>query len=147
MTQFLAILKDSFREAVDGFVIYAMLGMSLLVIVIVGSMSYTPAEPQDAFTKIVSSREFTRIFQDRGRSRSFNQISFDSKLAASDVQPSGSGYKLRVTVTAKPLAVVAEKKGEKAFGLIRQENKIVMPSAFSPIVSPRRENRRRPSSR
>ena len=26
MTQFFAILKDSFREAVDGFVIYAMLG-------------------------------------------------------------------------------------------------------------------------
>ncbi len=55
MTQFFAILKDSFREAVDGFVIYAMLGMSLLVIVIVGSMSFKPAEPQDAFNKIVSS--------------------------------------------------------------------------------------------
>ena len=26
MMQFFAILKDSFREAVDGFVIYAMLG-------------------------------------------------------------------------------------------------------------------------
>ncbi len=32
-----------------------------------------------------------------------------------------------------PPAVVAEKKGEEAFGLLRQENKIVMPSAFSPI--------------
>ena len=105
MTQFFAILKDSFREAVDGFVIYAMLGMSLLVIVIVGSMSFKPAEPQDAFKKIVSSRDFTRIFQDRGRSRSFNQIQFDSRqLTASDVQPAGSGYKLRVTVTARPLA-------------------------------------------
>jgi ABC-type transport system involved in multi-copper enzyme maturation permease subunit len=74
MLQFFAILKDSFHEAVDGFVIYAMLGMSLLVIVIVGSMSFTPAEPQQAFDKIVSSREFTRV------------------------------YKLRVTVTGRSLA-------------------------------------------
>jgi len=115
MTQFFAILKDSFREAVDGFVIYAMLGMSLLIIVIVGSMSFTPAEPQDAFNKIVSSREFTRVFQDRGRSRSFNQISFDSKLSASDVQPSGSGYQLRVTVTARPLAgTITDNKGTRS---------------------------------
>ena len=40
MLQFFAILKDSFREAVDGFVIYAMLGMSALVILIVRSMSF-----------------------------------------------------------------------------------------------------------
>lgn len=115
MTQFLAILKDSFREAVDGFVIYAMLGMSLLVILIVGSMSYTPAQPQDAFGKIVSSREFTRIYQDRGRSRSFNMIAFNSALAASDVQASGSGYKLRVTVTAQPLAgTITDSKGTRS---------------------------------
>jgi len=115
MTQFLAILKDSFREAVDGFVIYAMLGMSFLVIVIVGSMSFTPAEPQDAFNKIVSSPQFTRIFQDRGRSRSFNQISFDSKLAASDVQHSGSSYRLRLTVTARPLAgTITNNKGTRS---------------------------------
>ena len=100
MTQFFAILKDSFREAVDGFVIYAMLGMSLLVIVIVGSMSFKPAEPPDAFNKIVSAREFTTVFSDRGRSRAMGIGSFDSnKFSASDVQPSGSGYKLRVTVT------------------------------------------------
>jgi ABC-type transport system involved in multi-copper enzyme maturation permease subunit len=114
MLQFFAILKDSFREAVDGFVIYAMLGMSLLVIVIVGSMSFKPAEPQDAFNKIVSSRQFTQIFQDRGRSRSFNQISFDSKLSASDVQPAGGGYKLRLTVTARPLAgTITDNKGTR----------------------------------
>ena len=105
MMKFFAILKDSFREAVDGFVIYAMLGMSALVILIVGSMSYTPVAPEKAFNTIVTSREFTQVFQDRGRSRSFNQISFDSKqIAASDVKPDGSGYRLRITVTARPLA-------------------------------------------
>jgi ABC-type transport system involved in multi-copper enzyme maturation permease subunit len=78
-------------------------------------MSFTPAEPQDAFKKIVSAREFTQVFQDRGRSRSFNQIIFDSKqITASDVQPAGGGYKLRVTVTAKPLAgTITDDKGTR----------------------------------
>src|SRR5262245_42530763 len=103
MTRFFAILKDSFREAVDGFVIYAMLGMSLLVIVIVGSMSFSPVLPEKAFNTIVSSREFTMVFSDRGRSRAMGIGSFDNKFSASDVLPSGSGYKLRVTVKARPL--------------------------------------------
>ena len=35
MTQFLAILKDSYREAVDGFVIYLMLGLVALMVLLV----------------------------------------------------------------------------------------------------------------
>jgi ABC-type transport system involved in multi-copper enzyme maturation permease subunit len=116
MTRFFAILKDSFREAVDGFVIYAMLGMSALVILIVGSMSFTPAEPSDAFQKIVSSRDFKRIIQDRGRSRAFNPMSFDNQFAASNVEPAGSGYKLRVTVTARPLAGTVNGKPDLSKG-------------------------------
>ena len=46
MRQFFAILGDSFREAVDGFVIYTMLGLSALTMLIVGSMSFTPAPPE-----------------------------------------------------------------------------------------------------
>ena len=96
MTQFFAILKDSFREAVDGFVIYVMLGMSLLVILIVGSMSFKPAEPQDAFNKIVSSRQFKRIVQDRGRSRyPSTRSASTANCSATDVQPVSGGYKLR----------------------------------------------------
>ena len=45
MRQFFAILKDSFREAVDGFVIYLMLAMSALLVVLVASISYTPEPP------------------------------------------------------------------------------------------------------
>jgi len=102
MTKFFAILKDSFREAVDGFVIYAMLGMSTLVILIVGSMSFTPVAAEKAFNTIVSSREFALIFSDRGRSRAMGIGSSDNKYAASDVQSISGGYKLRVAVTAKP---------------------------------------------
>ena len=37
MRTFLAILRDSFREAVDGFVIYIMLALSALTIFIVAA--------------------------------------------------------------------------------------------------------------
>lgn len=66
MRQFFAILKDSFREAMDGFVIYLMLGLSLLTVVLVASVSYTPEPPEQALPEIV--QQFAIIFPDRGRS-------------------------------------------------------------------------------
>src|SRR4051794_115829 len=115
MTRFFAILKDSFREAVDGFVIYVMLGMSALVILVVGSMSFTPAPPQDAFDKIVSAREFSQIIPDRGRSRALSMAtSRDVKFSAADVQPAGGVYKFRMTAKGKPLAgTVTDDKGTR----------------------------------
>ena len=57
--QFFAILKDSFREAVDGFVIYAMLAMAAIVIVLIGSISYTPAEPKPAFSRLAGNTDWS----------------------------------------------------------------------------------------
>ena len=93
MKQFFAILKDSFREAVDGFVIYAMLGMSALVILIVGSMSFTPARRTRRSARS-SSQEFTRFFPDRVGA-GHQSPSTTPDYAAANVQPDGSGYKLR----------------------------------------------------
>ena len=45
MSKFFAILRDSFREAVDGFVIYVMLVLSGVVILLVGSLSFDPLPP------------------------------------------------------------------------------------------------------
>jgi ABC-type transport system involved in multi-copper enzyme maturation permease subunit len=102
MTQFFAILKDSFYEAVDGFVIYVMLGIATLIILVVGSMSYTPAEPPDAFQKIVTSREFSRVIPDRGRSRAISMVTTrDVQFSVADVQAQGSGYQLRLTATGR----------------------------------------------
>ena len=98
MMQFFAILKDSFREAVDGFVIYAMLGLSALTMLIVGSMSFTPAAPQDAFETMTA--RFNVIIPEKGRSRSFSMSGTNNTYRASDVIPHDGGYKLRLTVTA-----------------------------------------------
>lgn len=97
MRQFFAVLKDSFREAVDGFVIYVMLALSALVILIVASMSFTPSEPGAAFDAI--AKRFNLVFPDKGRSRVITG-SNDVKYAASEVRPEGGGYKLRLTVSA-----------------------------------------------
>lgn len=98
MRTFVAILKDSFRETVDGYVIYVMLAMSALLIVVAGSLSFTPAPPPEAFAKIV--RHFDTVFRERGRS----QVPTRSRVQyqASDVKPAGGGFALRVTVTAEP---------------------------------------------
>jgi ABC-type transport system involved in multi-copper enzyme maturation permease subunit len=63
--KFLAILKDSIREAIDTKVFYAMLGLSCLVFLIVASISYKPVpvesdvkEVTDAFNFVNLRREF-----------------------------------------------------------------------------------------
>jgi ABC-type transport system involved in multi-copper enzyme maturation permease subunit len=99
MMQFFAILKDSFREAVDGFVIYAMLGMSALVILIVGSMSFTPAEPQEAFNTI--AKNFNRFFPEKGRARGL--VVSDANYTTENVTPAGNGYSLRLVANGRPL--------------------------------------------
>jgi ABC-type transport system involved in multi-copper enzyme maturation permease subunit len=96
--QFVAILRDSFREAVDGFIIYAMLGLSALLILIVASVSFTPEPPDKAFSAIV--HDFYRVFPDKGRSRVITGSS-DNHYDAANVRAEGGGYKLRLTVDAQ----------------------------------------------
>ncbi len=98
MRQFFAILKDSYREAVDGFVIYVMLGLSAILILIAASMSFTPVPPADAFSTIVP--QFNIIVPDKGRSSAIS-IENRNTFKTSDVEPSGSGYKLRLTVSGE----------------------------------------------
>lgn len=97
MQQFFAILKDSFREAMDGFVIYAMLVMSALVILLLGSLSFAPSEPNDAFTHIVGNFEDAVV--EGGRLRGV--LRQYAHFRVEDVRSDGNGYKLRLLVTAE----------------------------------------------
>ncbi len=56
--KFLAILKDSLREAIDSKVLYVMVGFSLVVILLVGSISYRPMPAKDAFPAMVEDFRF-----------------------------------------------------------------------------------------
>lgn len=97
MRTFFAILKDSFREAVDGFVIYVMLALATLVILIVASISFAPVPADEAFGPIV--KRFQVVFPDKGRSRVVSGSG--DRYEASDVRAEGGGYRLRVTVAGQ----------------------------------------------
>ncbi len=107
MNQFLAILRDSFREAVDGFVIYAMVALSAIMIIVVGSMSFTPAPPDQAFEGIV--QEFNRTIPEKGRSRGMNFG--NANFRAVDVKEAPGGYTLQVRVKATAHSTIADEQG------------------------------------
>lgn len=67
MNTFFAVLKDSFREAVDGFVIYVMLGLALIAVAVAASVSFHP-EPADAALPAIA-KSFQQVFQNRGADR------------------------------------------------------------------------------
>lgn len=51
MKQFIAVLKDSYREARDGWIIYMMLAFSVLVILLVASITYRPMTMEQVVNK------------------------------------------------------------------------------------------------
>jgi ABC-type transport system involved in multi-copper enzyme maturation permease subunit len=51
----LAVLKDSFREAIDAKVFYVMIGLSALLIVLVGSVSFQPGPADKMMRSLVDS--------------------------------------------------------------------------------------------
>lgn len=51
MRQFLAVLKDSYREARDGWIIYLMFAFSMLVILLIASVTYRPLTMEEVVKK------------------------------------------------------------------------------------------------
>ena len=64
MRNFIAVLKDSFREAVDGFLIWLMLILSALAIFVIATINYDAKPAQESFTNLV--RKFNEAFRLRG---------------------------------------------------------------------------------
>ncbi|HEV3436641.1 MAG TPA: ABC transporter permease subunit [Gemmata sp.] len=95
MRQFLAILKDSFREAMDAKVIWVLLGLSALVCLITFSLSFTPEPPDKAFEQIVT--KFNFVFPERGKGKLPVILSDATAYTASNVQTTADGYTLRLT--------------------------------------------------
>jgi ABC-type transport system involved in multi-copper enzyme maturation permease subunit len=106
--QFWAILKDSFREAMDAKVIYVLLGLSVLLMAVTATISYTPVEPAEAFEKITG--RFVTIFPDRGKAKMPVMLPPGQTYAAKDVQSVPGGYTLRLEV--KPRNKSEAPKGE-----------------------------------
>jgi ABC-type transport system involved in multi-copper enzyme maturation permease subunit len=67
MNAFLAVLKDSYKEARDGYVVIAMVGILAILMVVTLSMSFEAATPEEALPQIV--QRFSLVFPERGASR------------------------------------------------------------------------------
>jgi ABC-2 family transporter protein len=80
--KYLAILKDSFREALDTKVLYVMVGLSFLVILFVASMSFTPAPAEDLMKKLIGGR--VAGFDDLQHQGAFGER--EDRRAAGEVQ-------------------------------------------------------------
>ena len=101
--KYLAILKDSFREAIDSKVLYVTVGLSLLLTLLVVSISFRPVPADEALQTIVN--QFRLVYPDRGRSVMARYF-FNAEYQVKDVQrlneagaPQEGDYRLTLDVT------------------------------------------------
>lgn len=104
LRQFGAILRDSYREAVDSWIILIMLALGAVVIALCASMGFEPLPAEKAFPKIVQS--FTQFLPHRGQGRNIEYA--DCNFLARDIQKVEEGFQLIVEVQAKPSAPLPE---------------------------------------
>lgn len=102
MGQFVAILKDSFREAVDGFVIYLMLALSVILIVLAASISYVPSSAEDSLPELLT--QFNLVFPDRGASAAPTGSPDVVLYKATNVQDTPNGAKFVLEVNPQAAA-------------------------------------------
>jgi ABC-type transport system involved in multi-copper enzyme maturation permease subunit len=98
--KYLAILKDSFREAIDTKVFYVMGGFSLLLAIVIASISFRPLPAEEAFGDIVG--QFNVVYAGHGDSllvrpfRAHYQVK-DLQPLTPAVPPEQSGYRFELT--------------------------------------------------
>ncbi len=105
MNKFLAMLKDSYREAVDGWILFIMLIFSGLVILLVASASFTPVEPEVALPRMVMGDDMRRVYADGGNSKRVGIFMYSVNM--SDVVVGSKGAKPWETETRFTLYFVS----------------------------------------
>lgn len=98
MRTFVSILRDSFREAVDGFVIYIMLAISVLTIIVVACIGYQPADAEVQLTK--SIKGFAVFIPDKGESKAISAVP-GVQYEATSIKVNGKDVLFDLEVTSK----------------------------------------------
>lgn len=124
MRNFVAVMKDSYREAVDGFVIYVMLGLAVITILAVSLISFEPNTADKAFPSLVGN--FQQVFRNRGAD--IDEVGTKVKIgpvvaftpialsySAADIQKldGGTGYagKYKMKLTVSPPTTAGGRAG------------------------------------
>src|SRR5947209_5703223 len=110
--KYLAILKDSLREAIDSKVFYVMFFLSGLVILVVASISYRPVTVEDEVTRFTERATwlFGRLANQPGQSAAalhWSVVDFRQTRGTPD-QPWDGDYRFSIVVEF-PQAQDAEK--------------------------------------
>ncbi|MCZ2340615.1 MAG: ABC transporter permease [Bacteroidales bacterium] len=98
--QFCAILRDSFREAMDGFVIYVMLVLSLLFLGLIASLSFEPAPASRVIPDVLLQR-FVLFLPESGASQIIGTIP-GVRYEPSAIETEGSHVRFRLKVQGTP---------------------------------------------
>ncbi len=98
--KFLAILKDSLREALDTKVFYVMVGFSLLVVLFVGSIGYRPVSVEEEARRL--TEQMTWIVGHFGEQPQLDTPPLwdvkDFEQTQPDVPPWQTGYRFALTI-------------------------------------------------
>lgn len=91
MQKFAAMLKDSYKEAVDGWIFVVMLGLASILILLVGSLSVEPLPAEKALPKMVQGQALQMVHPDRGQGTRMILFTYQARL--DDIKVSKSGEK------------------------------------------------------
>jgi ABC-type transport system involved in multi-copper enzyme maturation permease subunit len=98
--KFLAILKDSFREAIDTRVFPVMLALSALLLLVIGSISFTPEESTDELAMLLERTLWQRRGGPAGAEPA-NLLLGIKGVETADGSPPGPDRPFRVVVSAR----------------------------------------------
>ncbi len=98
--KFLAILKDSLREALDTKVFYVMVGFSLLVVLLVGSIGYRPVSVEDDAHRL--TERVTWFLQNFANQQNLKVVPLwsikDFEKTQPNAEPWNTGYRFALTL-------------------------------------------------
>jgi ABC-type transport system involved in multi-copper enzyme maturation permease subunit len=106
LRQFGAVLRDSYREAVDSWIILIMLALGVVVIALCASMGFEPLPAEEAFPKIVQS--FNQFLPHRGQGQSLEFA--DCTFLARDIQKVEEEFRLVLEVQTRPSVPLPEEE-------------------------------------
>ncbi|MFO0938804.1 MAG: ABC transporter permease [Gemmataceae bacterium] len=81
MNKFVAMLKDSFREAVDGWIFPVMACLIGIVVLLVLSFSVVPLAPEQALNKVLRGQEMSLIHANRGTNSRLGIFNYQVKTS------------------------------------------------------------------
>jgi ABC-type transport system involved in multi-copper enzyme maturation permease subunit len=110
VNKFIAMLRDSFKEAVDGWIFPVMIGLSTIVILLVASISYTPQPLDEGLRKALQSDQMRFVNSDRGTSSKIGQFFYQSEISDVTVLKEGgkpweSEFRFSIELSSLPFGV------------------------------------------